>query len=157
MMQSSIHFPPFRQGRSVRHTEAVGTGSDPLSPHPGSAHLPPSSHTSARVSPCTRPAPWGAWGARGAACLMAGQGLLLAGSPGTGGSFTPPVQGGEAAQDCSLPGGGLLHWLRGHEHALTYHSGQRERGRGEPMYRKSTDNARHTDHEWENTARGKWG
>lgn len=32
MMQSSIHFPPFRQGRSVRQTEAVGTGSDPCQP-----------------------------------------------------------------------------------------------------------------------------
>lgn len=34
MMQSSIHFPPFRQGRSVRQTEAVGTGSDPCQPPP---------------------------------------------------------------------------------------------------------------------------
>lgn len=74
----------------------------PVSPHPGRAHLPPSSHTSATVFPCTRPAPWGAWGAHGASCLMEGQGLHLAGSPGTEGSFAAPVLGGEAAQVCSL-------------------------------------------------------
>lgn len=34
MMQSSIHFPPLRHGRSVRQTEAVGTGSDPCQPSP---------------------------------------------------------------------------------------------------------------------------
>jgi len=46
VMQSSIHFPPFRQGRSVRQTEAVGTGgAPPVSPRPGRAHQPRSSHT----------------------------------------------------------------------------------------------------------------
>lgn len=34
MMQSSIHFPPFRQGRSVRQTEAVGTPVPPRQPAP---------------------------------------------------------------------------------------------------------------------------
>lgn len=34
MMQSSMHFPPFRQGRSVRHTEAAETSAP-------SAHSPP--------------------------------------------------------------------------------------------------------------------
>lgn len=60
MMQSSIHFPPFRQGRSIRQTEAVGTGgAPPVSPHPSKAHPPPSSHASARLHPCASPAPRG--------------------------------------------------------------------------------------------------
>lgn len=101
----------------------------PVSPHPGRAHLPPSSHTSARVLPCTHPAPWDAWGAHGAACLMMGQGLLPAGSPGTGTVLLLLCRGERLHRSVAWLGReGPLHWLRGHERALTYHSGQRERG-----------------------------
>lgn len=97
MMQSSMHFPPLRQGRSVRHTEAAETSAP-------SAHSPPrqGSHAAVRrrdrrglswhpSSPAIRarpeagdghPALWGARGARFGGCVpAAGQGSLLSGSP----------------------------------------------------------------------------
>lgn len=42
MMQSSMHFPPLRQGRSVRHTEAAETSAP-------SAHSPPRQGSHAAV------------------------------------------------------------------------------------------------------------
>lgn len=47
MMQSSMHFPPLRQGRSVRHTEAAETSAP-------SAHSPPrqGSHAAVRRRDC---------------------------------------------------------------------------------------------------------
>lgn len=84
MMQSSIHFPPFRQGRSVRQTEAVGTGGGPASacilaqltrrlpatPAPGAVPAPTQLPRALREP-------------MGAARLTAGWGSPLMGSPGT--------------------------------------------------------------------------
>lgn len=99
MMQSSIHFPPFRQGRSVRQTEAVGQAVRPVSPCPSRAHPPPHQCQALCPALCPPGSPGCSGSPTGAACLMAGQGLLLQGSPGTwGGSFMPSVHGGGAAQ-----------------------------------------------------------
>lgn len=137
MMQSSIHFPPFRQGRSVRQTEAVGQAVPPVSPCPSRAHPPPHQcHSAPSPVPARLPGVLGE--PMGAACLMAGQGLLLGGSPGTGGAVL-----------CLLYKGAKLHRVSPtscgrHRYALIYHPGQRETGTGEPVHSKPTGNARHT-------------
>lgn len=130
--------PPVQAGPQCQADRGCGDRRcPPVSPHPGRAHPPPSSHTSAGVSLHPPSSPGRSESPQGLPASWQGRVCSSQAPLGQGGNFIPPVQGGEAAwgQPCQ-PGV--------HGRALACHPEQRERGTGVPMYSKPIGNARHT-------------